>query len=187
MKQMTSKPRSGFLSALRPQRSFARDERGVTMIEFGLLALPFFAIVAAIMETSVTFLASNIFESALHDSTRLIRTGQAQKADYSLPTFRAKICERTYGMFDCNKIMVRVRTVPSFAEATVSDPIDPNTNDWVIVEQYQPGVSKSIVIAEVYYKWDTMFDIMGFNLQSLSDGTMLMGSAEVWRNEPFGA
>jgi len=186
MKNMKSRSNSGFLSALRLRREFARDERGVTVIEFGLLALPFFAVIAAIMETSVTFLASNILQSALHDSVRLIRTGEAQQNDYSLPTFRNKVCDRAFGMFDCNKLMVRVRTVNTFAAANISEPIDPDTNDWILVEQYNPGVSKSIVIAEVYYKWDTIFDIMGFNLQSLSDGTMLMGSAEVWRNEPFG-
>ena len=36
----------------RKGRNFARDERGVTAIEFGILALPFFMIIGATLETS---------------------------------------------------------------------------------------------------------------------------------------
>ena len=40
--------------------SLARDERGVTAIEFGLLGLPFFAIMLAVMETAMMFLGTQI-------------------------------------------------------------------------------------------------------------------------------
>jgi Flp pilus assembly protein TadG len=46
------------------RRGFARDESGVTAIEFGLLALPFFSILGAILETSLVFLSGQVLESA---------------------------------------------------------------------------------------------------------------------------
>ncbi len=62
---------------------FRRDEKGVTAVEFGLLSLPFFAIIGAILETSLIFMASQILDSAVNDSARLIRTGQAQAANFT--------------------------------------------------------------------------------------------------------
>src|SRR5690606_2566182 len=66
----------------RRRRALGRDERGVTAVEFGLLALPFFTIIAAILQTSLVFLADQVLESAVHDAARAIRTGQAQEAGF---------------------------------------------------------------------------------------------------------
>lgn len=170
---------------LRKSKRLKRDERGATAVEFGLLALPFFALMGATLETGLVSLASNVFESAVNDSSRLIRTGQAQNQSYSLSDFRNEICDRAFGLFACDEIKVSVRTLTDFNSANTISPVDVDTADWTIAENYQPGVGRNVVIAEAYYKWDTIFDIMGFNLGSLSDGTMLMGAARVWRNEPF--
>ena len=59
-------------------RGFRRDERGTTAIEFGILGMPFFALLAAILETSYVFLAGQILDTAVQDSARFIRTGQVQ-------------------------------------------------------------------------------------------------------------
>lgn len=181
MKNLMPRYKFNIVSAWRRRRAFVRDERGVTAIEFGLLALPFFALIFAIMETALIFLVSNIFESAVHDSSRFIRTGQ----HFTQELFRADICGRTYGFFDCDRIKIRVRTLDAFQSAALTPAIDPIDASWMLVEEYDPGIRKSIMIAEAYYKWDTIVDFMGFNLTNSSDGTLLMGAAEVWRNEPF--
>ena len=54
------------------------SEDGAVLIEFALLAVPFFALIFAILETSITFLAQQVLDSALQDATRSIRTGQSQ-------------------------------------------------------------------------------------------------------------
>lgn len=166
-------------------RRFSGDKSGVTAIEFGILGLPFFAMIAVIMETSVVFLSSNIFESALHDSVRLIRTGQALSANYDVESFRATMCDRTFGLFDCGAILINVREVPNFASANIINPIDKDTGDWLIGEAFSSGQRQTIMVAEAYYKWPTVMNIMGFNLATMTDGTYLMGAAEVFRNEPF--
>ncbi len=58
-------------------RRFGRDRRGATAIEFALIALPFFALMMAILETFLTFFASQTIETAVNRGARLIRTGQA--------------------------------------------------------------------------------------------------------------
>lgn len=180
------KQRFRILTSLVRRAKFARNDTGSVAVEFALLALPFFAVIAAILETAIIFLASQMLETAVHDTSRLIRTGQVQDAGYTSDDFRQKVCENGFGLFDCDKLKIRVRVLNDFISANSVMPIDLNDGSWIITEQYDPGVGKSIVIAEAYYKWDTIFDVMGFNLDNSNDGTRLLGAVRVWRNEPFG-
>jgi Flp pilus assembly protein TadG len=185
--------------ALRSTRRFGRDERGVTLIEFGILALPFFTIIAAILETSLVFFASQILDSAVQDAGRLIRTGQMQTgpvAQNNLAGFRAKICDSLYGMMPCDNIKIKVSVVANFGSATVTYPIQTGndctttngvkTCNWTIVESYTPGAGGEVVLVQAYYKWPTIVRLPGFNLQDQVDGTRLLGAVRVFRNEPFG-
>src|SRR5665213_2828535 len=82
-------------------RGLARDQRGVTVVEIALLAVPFFLLIGAILETAVIFLASQILDGAVQDSGRLIRTGQAQSnspAAYTPADFQNAICSRLFGL-----------------------------------------------------------------------------------------
>ncbi|MCF6327379.1 MAG: pilus assembly protein [Devosiaceae bacterium] len=164
---------------------FKGDENGVTAVEFGLLALPFFAIIGAILETSLIFLASQILDSAVNDSSRLIKTGQAQSADYTSTEYRAAICDGLYEMFDCNNLRIRVSEVASFGAATLSNVVDLTDGSWTIVENYDDGAGASIILVEAYYKWPTMLDILSFDLSNLADGTRMLSAVRVFRNEPF--
>jgi Flp pilus assembly protein TadG len=185
--------------ALKRAARFRRDERGVTLIEFGILALPFFTIIAAILETSLVFFAGQILDSAVQDAGRLIRTGQLQMGAASsntLDAFRQKVCDNLYGMMSCTGLKVKVSVVATFSDATVGYPIQTGnqctttngvkTCNWTIVESYTPGVGGDIVLVQAYYKWPTLVRLPGFNLQDQVDGTRLLGAVRVFRNEPFG-
>ena len=189
MRHAESRQRTGFIRAIRRRVRFARDERGATAVEFALLALPFFTVIGAIIETAIAFLAGQVLESAVHDVSRLIRTGQSQPPittpAYDANAFRTKVCERGFGLFDCSQLKVRVRVVSSFAASMTSLPIDPDTGDWSLTESYSNGDRNEILIAEVYYKWPSVFNFMGFNIGDTADGKKLLGAARVWRNEPF--
>lgn len=184
-----------FISRFLKKRGFVRNERGAAAIEFALLSLPFFTLIFAILETSIVFLAEQILDSAVQDASRNIRTGQAQNASWTADTFRAEICEGLYGMFDCaaDKLIVKVSVVTSFATATVTDPIDsdctltsdPTECGWTITPSYAAGVGSSIVLVQAYYKWPTIVNLPGFNLQTQAGGTRLMSAVRVFRNEPF--
>lgn len=182
----------------RPQgarrRAFARDERGTTAIEFGILALPFFMIVGATLETAVVFLSSQVLDSAVQDVSRLVRTGQIREMGInSTATFKAGVCDRLYGLFsNCSGLHVEVKVVTDFASATVSPPIDVAacTSDktkcaWSRPESFSPGQGSAIVVVQVYYKWPVVVGVGGYTLGNLSDGTRLIGGTAVLRNEPF--
>lgn len=166
-------------------KRFKRDERGVTAVEFALLAIPFFALVGAILETALIFLASQILDTAVDNSVRLVRTGQVQSAGFNADDFRAQICDRLYGMFDCPQLRISVDVISDFGSATTTLPIDADTGDWDFTEQYDAGTGSQIVKVEAYYKWPTILDFGGFNMSNAGEGYRLLGALRVFRNEPF--
>ncbi|MDB5541888.1 MAG: pilus assembly protein [Devosia sp.] len=183
--------------AIRRGRAFGRDEGGVTVVEFGILALPFFTIVTAILETSMIFLAGQILDSAVQDSARLIRTGQAQSSTppYTPDDFRNAICDGLYGMFDCDpgdgRLRVNVSVIADFAAAStgyplqIGDECEPEGCQWTLEDDYVPGTGGDVILVRAYYKWPTILNFPGFNFDTLPDGTRLLGAARVFKNEPF--
>lgn len=179
----------GKLGAALRRRRFGRDERGTTMIEFAILGVPFFAIVGAILETSVVFLASQVLDSAVNDASRLIRTGQAQSASYDQANFKSVICDRLYGLFgDCSGLRVKVTEIKDFASATVLPPVETNCQDvcnWTLQEIFDPGGGSSIILVQAYYKWPITLSFGGFGLANQPDHTRLFATVRVFGNEPF--
>ena len=75
-------PTAGILTS-RLQRKlaeWANENRGQTAVEFALIAAPFFFIIFGLMEICLIFIMSTVLEHAVSDSSREIRTGQAQEA-----------------------------------------------------------------------------------------------------------
>lgn len=172
--------------AVRRTCGFAHNERGTTAVEFGLLAVPFFALVGAILETALIFLAGQVLDSAVNDSSRLIRTGQAHNNTFSMSEYKSAICDELFGLFDCSQLRVKVTELGTFTAAAPSENIvDEDTGDWEISESYDAGGGSSIILVEAYYKWPTYLNIFGFDLASLPDQTRLLGAVRIFRNEPF--
>lgn len=182
--------------ARRRWRSFARNEDGVTVIEFAFLALPFFTIIIAIMQTAVVFLASQILDSAVHDTSRLVRTGRALSLDEE--GFRDLLCSRLYGMFDCaaganERLRVNVAVVDNFSAVDMPFPVatgadcTPVACDWELDSAFDPGATgqSDVILVRAYYKWPTIVNFPGFNFSTLPDGSRLLGAARVFMNEPF--
>jgi Flp pilus assembly protein TadG len=175
------------------RRGFPRDDEGAVIIEFGLLAPIFFALIYAILETSVAFLAGQILDSAVQDASRHIRTGQAGAV--TATAFRAEICNGLYGIFDCSQLKIRVEEIANFASASVSSPIsnDPDCDDpdtpeydcWTVTEAYDNGASSTIVLVQVFYRWPTIVNLHGVNLGTLAGGGRLLSAVRVFKNEPF--
>ena len=85
-------------------KSFARDKSGAAAIEFGILALPFFLIVFAIIETSLVFMAETSMDNAVRRVGRSVRVGDF--APSSEGELRQHICSETVGLFVCEKFKV---------------------------------------------------------------------------------
>jgi Flp pilus assembly protein TadG len=177
------------LSAAIRRCRFGHDENGATAIEFALLGPPFFAIIGAILETSVVLFSSQVLDSAVSDANRLIRTGQAQAAGYTQAQFKTAICGRLFGLFgDCSGLRVRVTQINDFASAQVTSPLQTDcveTCEWTIEEAFDPGKGSGIVVVQAYYKWPVILGYRDVGLADQPDGTRLLATVRVFRNEPF--
>jgi Flp pilus assembly protein TadG len=56
-------------------RRFRRNRRGSAAVEFALVAPVFFALLFAIIETSIVFFAGQVLETITQDAARTILTG----------------------------------------------------------------------------------------------------------------
>jgi Flp pilus assembly protein TadG len=164
-------------------RRFAADEGGATAVEFGLVALPYFALIFMTFEVALGFFAQQALDSAVGNAARSIRTGEAQQQGLNLATFKNKICAQTYTLFNCTTgLKVDVRKFGSFGAINLAPPVDANgilkTDDFAFV----PGSGGDIVVVRAYYEWPSFLHKLG---SRLANGKFLIASAAAFKNEPF--
>ena len=187
-----------FAPAISQGRRFARDERGVTAVEFGILAIPFFTIILATMQTALVYFAAQVLDSALEDAVRLVRTGQAQNGTTygTTAALRTYMCGYTFNLFgDCSQIKLDVQVITDFNSIT-ADPVETCTNDPVThvpttctlnpPPTYNGGTKQQIVQVRAYYRYPLVIVLPYFNLKNQPDNYRLIGALRVFRNEPFG-
>ena len=169
---------------LKTAQRLARQEEGTAAVEFGLIAMPFLALVFAIIETALVFFASQVLETAAADSARLIMTGQAQTQGLDKDTFKDKVCARVFGLFDCaGGVHVDVQKVGSFGSVTLDKPVDSDGNLDTSNFKYEPGGPGDIVVARLIYQWPTYVSLLG--LSNMANNNRLMMATAVFRNEPY--
>ncbi len=163
-------------------RHFIKNRDGVTAIEFALLAMPFFLLVCAIIETCIAFAAQELISNATDDVARQFRTGQITAAsNLNETSLRKMICDRISIMVsdECPGLTVDLRQFATFEEAA-------NTASSSSLSALQPKVDLGPALTKnmlrVYYRWPIITNRLG---QNLPDGKMLLFSAATWQNEPF--
>jgi Flp pilus assembly protein TadG len=168
-------------------RRFLRRQDGATAVEFAMIAAPFIATVFAIIETALVFFADQTLETAAADSARLIMTGQAQSQSFDQGKFKAAVCARIYGLFDCtNGLFVDVKAYSAFSNINNTQlPLDANGNLQSSGFGYQPGGPGDIVVVRLMYQWPTYVPQMGNNLSNMSGNKRLLMATVSFRNEPY--
>jgi len=179
-----------FAPAISRGHQFARDERGVTVIEFAILALPFFTIIFSILETAMVFFAGQVLDSAVEDASRLIKTGRAQAAGYDLSDFREVMCDYTFNLFGtgCPNIKIKVQKLTSFSDTSTTNTIqtcDTLACNWTLSEDFDAGKGRDVIQVFAYYRWPLTVVLPYFNLKNQPDNYRLLGATRVFRNEPF--
>ena len=151
-------------------RRFLRDRRGTSAVEFALVALPFFALLFAIIEVCIFFFASQLLESAIQDSGRLLFTHQAQDNGWTAQQFKDDICPRVAVMMNCEKVYVDVKYYPADQIITINDPISGGKFDGSGPKYLPPTAgSNGTVVARVFYAWPLFVTGAGFNISNMTD------------------
>jgi Flp pilus assembly protein TadG len=166
--------------------AFAGDNKGATAVEFALVAAPFLALIIALIQTFLVFFAQELLESVVHQSARLIMTGQVQSAQMTQAAFKQKVCDQIVIFFNCTGIMVDVQVANAWTTAdTTMPPLTfDGTGQVTNVWQFNPGDAGDIVVLRVTYVWPVVLGPLGFNLSNISNGNRQIMASAAFQNEP---
>jgi Flp pilus assembly protein TadG len=165
-------------------RCFRRNRRGSAAVEFALIAPIFFALLFAIIETGILFLAGQLLETITQNSARMILTGQAQTAAYTQAQFATYVCGQVPALFNCNDISIDVESYPSFSNVALSNPIDSSGNFDTNL-QYNPGGPGDVVVVRLFYQWPLIVTGLGWNPSNLTGNKRLLVGTAAFKNEPY--
>jgi Flp pilus assembly protein TadG len=182
-------------------RRFRRSRRASAAVEFALVAPVFFALLFAIIETSIIFFASQVLETITQDSARLIETGQAQSGQVMINgvvacaaapctqgEFQAYVCSQVPALlFTCpasaRGIFVDVENYPAFSSLTINNQIVAGT--FTNNMQYNTGGPGDIVVVRLFYEWPLFVTGLGYNISNLTGNQRLLVATSVFKNEPY--
>lgn len=158
----------------------AKERRGAIAVEYALLALPFFTILFAIIETGYIFFSAILIEGATAEAARQIRTGSVQQSGAPLTQFRDILCGNLFGIVPCGDLIIDVRNFTRFADAN-PPPIAGNAAG----ATFAPGAAGDVVVVRVAYSWNFITPFIETALSNADGGTRSIVSSAAFRNEPF--
>jgi len=175
---------------------FLASREGSAAIEFAILALPFFIMVFASIETFVAFTGEQLLANATDTMARRIRTGEITAAT-SKQDFRKAFCEEIKILMPCSaseaatpdKLFIDVRSFTSYADIPKAVPITDGDLDTTSFK-FEPGGKKTINIVRAYYRWDVVTDLVRPMLSNVrtADGSRqnyLMVATAIVQNEDY--
>lgn len=180
------------------------DTRGAAAIEFGLVCLPFLALLCAIVQVAFVIWAAQNFDFAFQKAARTLFTGQFQQNNSQAATsatlltaLQSSLCgsgaSATPVLFNCAAVKIDISLGVSsgagFAGSTAPSPVDPATRDWAtgFGTHYACAAPGKIVIATGAVKFPIIFGLLNAGLSNFADGSKLLESTAVFRTEPYAA
>ena len=170
---------------------FKREENGTTAIEFGMVSVPFFMLLFALVGFAMYFWTTNSLDKGMDQTSRLVRTGEAQKTNMTVTDFKTKLCAAAGDWIKCNKVQVFVQKFPDWNSVQPQACLDGNgavvtntASGGDQIAQYSGG-SSDIVIVTTCYKWEFTQSIPFLNLGQMSDKSMMLQAATAFQIEPY--
>ena len=172
-----------FFRAPKVVRRFAKKDDGATVIEFAMLAGPFFLLLMAIIESSLLFFAGQLLESSVDDVARKVRTGQLKDVA-SAAAFRTEVCKDVKVLFDCNDLNIDMQVVATYADlgdmpGPADGEIDPDDFS------YTQAGPKQIVMITVVTEWPVFTNYFQSALSDLDNNNAVLTAVAAFKTEPF--
>ncbi|WP_238180770.1 TadE/TadG family type IV pilus assembly protein, partial [Methylobacterium trifolii] len=170
--------------------AFARDRRGVTVVEFGLLALPFLGLLCVVVEAALLVFAQQTLDVALARATRALRTGDFQgNADGSDPASRLRkvMCGGTVVFFRCEALRLDMTRATTFKAAQVALPYDSQKKTWAagFGTRFDCPQGDDIIALRAAVVVPRLFAFLDFTNRSMGPGAQLMFATAIFRAEPY--
>lgn len=170
-------------------KRFKRNKQGSAAVQFALVAPMFFALIFAIIETSMVFFAGQVLETGTQDSARLMFTHQAADNNMTQAQFTQDLCNRISALFNCSGLYIDVKTYAPGTTITITQPIDGSGN-FVNNFTYQapPAGSPNTVVVRAFYQWPLYVTQLGYNIANIGRGSTnskyLLAATAAFRVEP---
>lgn len=162
-----------------------RAESGGALVEYSLIAAPFFFLIFGIVETMFTYFGTVQLENGLETVARRVRTGEVQASGLTAAQFKNMLCAEVAPLIQCNgNLYVDARVYNQFASA---NPVNPLKPDGTVnpTFQFDTGNSGSIVLVSAFYVWHLNFPDVGLKLSNMAGSDRLLTATQVFRNEPW--
>ncbi len=190
------------------RRKLARSDRGATILEFALTALPLMFLIFGTIELGLIFAANIDLSNAVLSVTRQVRLGSiilpgmaatsSSGSQMSLADFKAAICSRFSLLTNAlclSQLQVDVRVLSNFAAAP-PNPIS-GSNFSTAGFCFYSGTPGAIVSLRTYLLWPVTTPVLLAPLSSVTSVTASSGSSsgnffvlkshEAFVNEPNSA
>jgi Flp pilus assembly protein TadG len=171
---------------------FTRNQEGATAVEFGFVAMPFLALMLAIVETALAFWTATVLDTAVTDASRRLYTGQFQQETESIKKpeelatkFRDELCKSIVALFTCSKIKTDVRVLASFTDKVEPPPVmDGALNP--AFGGYEAAGPNQIVVVRAAAEFPVFLSLLYPNQTNLTNGNRLVMGTSAFRTEPYG-
>jgi Flp pilus assembly protein TadG len=170
---------------------FSRNDNGSVAIEFGMVSIPFLILVFMLFGFAMYFFVMNSLDKGMDETARLLRTGQAQKADMTVSQFKSNICSKAGGWIQCPKVEVFVQKFATWDVVTPtaclnsSGSVNTNTASGSDKIALYSGTASEIVLVTTCYKWEFSQKLPFFTFGNMPDGSMMIQSSTAFRTEPY--
>jgi Flp pilus assembly protein TadG len=185
-----------------------RSRDGATAVEFALLAVPYFVIIFAILETFVAYTAEQLVGNAVDTLGRQLRTGQitynlGRSTDMTEAQFRQAFCNEVAILISCSSTEVAtpsslwldVESYGTFAAMPTTIPrksaSDPYSDLSTTGFKYAPGGPSTKNMVRAFYRWQIITDLIRPYITTIrpTDGSMpttyLIVATAAFQNEPY--
>jgi Flp pilus assembly protein TadG len=179
-----------YLSPQARLKRFRKADDGSVLIEFGFIAPVFFLLVFVLIETALMMFQEYAMQAGIQEAARMIRTGQAQNAGWTVGSFKTKACEFAKIIPNCSsKIKVYINSNTTFVTmkaaapdfttvGTGADGSDQNTT-------FTCGEPQQVVTVIATYDHQFIMPVMQFFKNTSSTSYRRLSAGVMFRNEPF--
>jgi Flp pilus assembly protein TadG len=131
---------------------FLHCERGSPAIEFALLAPVIIAVILAILQASVIFLAKAYLETATEAASRFVMTNQANSLTQA--QFKTQLCNNISALFTCANLIVELQQAPLTASQMSAAMPQFNANGVLTTPaSYSVAAAPAKMMLIVMYQW----------------------------------
>jgi len=179
--------------------AFWRDRRGVSAVEFAIMAPVLILTIVGIMEVSLVLGVSSLLEGGLRDAARFGITGYVPAGTTREEHIKSIVGNATIGLVDMDEATIDTLVYPSFGDIGQPEPWDDQNSNGVYDlgepfnenGQWDPDMGAAglggpgeIVLYKIKYDLALMTPLLG-GIMGGSDGKISLRASIAVRNEPY--